>query len=114
MSVILGITLGLPLGLSAVALISYIVHRHIKLRALNASTNVHFPPDPIDPFASRVIAKAELDTQPNAFAELYAHNVPSELEGSSSRVSVLSELGGSLDSFSIVFARLQAYCLRSS
>jgi hypothetical protein len=94
MSVILGIALGLPLGLSAIAFISYIVHRHIKRKATNTISNVHFPPDPINPFASRIIAKAELDTQPNAIAELYAHNAPSEIEGSSSHIADLSELEG--------------------
>lgn len=95
MSMILGVAVGVPLGLIAVAFVSYILHRHLKLKAVNANTSVHFPPDPIDPFATRIIAKAELDTQPNAIAELYAHHAPSELEGSSSRISLLSELEGS-------------------
>jgi len=94
MSIILGLTLGLSLGLSIIASISYMVHRHVKRKAVKAKTHVHFPSDLIDPFASRIIARAELDTQPNAITELYSNNAPSEVEGSSSRIAALSELEG--------------------
>jgi len=99
-SMILGVTIGVPLGLIAVAFVSYIVHRHLKLRAVNANTSAHFPPDPIDPFATRIIARAELDTQPNAIAELDGNNKPSEVDGSEPAnarrsPSALSELEGS-------------------
>jgi hypothetical protein len=61
---------------------------------------VYFPPDPVDPSATRVFPKAELEATPAVTADV--QDGPFELEGStivpmdsSHRVSQLSELEGS-------------------
>lgn len=63
---------------------------------------MYFPPDPIDPFATRIIPKIELDTVANAIHELDGTDAPRELENSPSAVadpkrpsSIISELEGS-------------------
>jgi len=92
-----------PLGLLAIALIFFILRRYLKHKALStASAIVYFPPDPINPFATQVFLRAELDTIPNTIAELDGNSVPKELDGAESAVtnpkrpvSVVSELEGS-------------------
>jgi hypothetical protein len=97
------VAVGVPLGLLAIALIFFILRRYLKHKALStASAIVYFPPDPINPFATQVFLRAELDTVPNTIAELDGNSVPKELDGSESAVanpkrpvSVVSELEGS-------------------
>lgn len=93
-------SVGTPIGLFAVLLLSYILRRKLKYKATRTST-VYFPPDPIDPFATSVFPKAELDTFPKAIAELEGKNPPRELDSSpdaatnTNRSSIFSELEGS-------------------
>jgi hypothetical protein len=80
------VAIGVPLGLLGIAILSFILRRHLKNKALNTATKtVYFPPDPIDPFATRIYPKIELDAT-NAIYELDDTTAPSELDVS---VSVL-------------------------
>jgi hypothetical protein len=98
---IIGMAVGIPMGFIAITLLLYILRRYLIHRASCTGT-VYFPPDPINPFATQVFDKAELDTFPNAIAELDGNSVPKELDGFESAatdqrrpISMLSELEGS-------------------
>ena len=93
--------MGVPIGLIGIALLLYVLRRYLEHRNSCISA-VYFPPDPIDPFATRIIPKIELDAIPNAIHELDGTAAPSELESSASAVadakrpsSIISELEGS-------------------
>ena len=102
-STIIGVAIGVPLGLLGIVLLSFILRRHLKNKALHTATSVvYFPPDPIDPCATRIFPKIELDTTPNAIYELDGASAPSELEvsvsvsvGARRPLSAISELEGS-------------------
>lgn len=84
MPIILGASIGVPLGLIALALVLYILRRQRKHKAsmmANPHNDVFFLPDP--PAFPKRFEKAELDSQPTSFAEKQQHHVPSELEASS-------------------------------
>jgi len=77
---ILGVSIGIPLAIIAIALLLWILRRHQKHKAhTTPSTNqdVFFPPDP-----PQNQPKAELDSQQTTHSEKYQHDIPSELEGS--------------------------------
>jgi hypothetical protein len=96
----IGVAVGVPIGLIGIALLLYILRRYLRYRQ-SCTTTVYLPPDLIDPFATRIIPKIELDTT-NAIHELDGTTAPSELEHSTSAVvdpkrpsSIVSELEGS-------------------
>lgn len=98
---IIGVSVGIPIGLVGIALLLYVLRRYLKYRE-SCTATVYFPPDPIDPFATRIFPKIELDAVPNAIHELDGTTAPSELENSKSAVtdperppSIVSELEGS-------------------
>jgi hypothetical protein len=98
---IIGVSIGVSLGFLALGLLFYILRRYREHNALRTPT-AHFPPDHIYYTDNQIIARAELDTAPNAIAELQANNEPIELDGSEiaipdlrNRNSVASELEGS-------------------
>ena len=77
---ILGVSIGVPLGLFAMALLFWILRRHQKCKARStpsANQDVFFPPD-----SPQTQPKAELDSQQTTYVEKYQHDVPSELDGS--------------------------------
>jgi hypothetical protein len=89
------------MGLIGAPILLYLLHRYLKYRA-SCTATVYYPPDPINPFANSVFPKAELDTCPNAIAELDGKSIPKELDGFGSaavdqrhRSSIVSELEGS-------------------
>ena len=97
---ITGVAVGVPIGLIAIVLLLYILRRYRRCRNSCIAT-VYFPPDPIDPFADRIIPKIELDAT-NAIHELDGTTAPSELGDSTTAVadpkrpsSIVSELEGS-------------------
>jgi hypothetical protein len=92
---------GIPIGLVGVVLLLYILRQYLKYKN-SCTTTVYFPPDPIDPFATRIIPKIELDAVPNAIYELDGTTAPNEIADSKSAVtdlkkpaSIVSELEGS-------------------
>ena len=98
---IIGASVGVSIGLVAIALLLYVLRRYLKIRE-SCTATVYFPPDPIDPFATRIFPKVELDALPNVIHELDGTTAPSELENSTSAVaepkrppSIVSELEGS-------------------
>lgn len=100
-STVIGVSVGVPIGLVGIALLLYVLRRYLKYRE-SCTATVYFPPDPIDPFATRIFPKIELDALPNAIHELDGITAPSELENSKSAVtdpkrplSIVSELEGS-------------------
>jgi hypothetical protein len=77
---ILAVSIAVPLGLVALALLFWILRRHQKHKAhstLSANPDVFFPPDP-----PQIQPKAELDSQQTTRSEKHQHDVPIELEGS--------------------------------
>jgi hypothetical protein len=93
---IIGVSIGAPLSLIALALLLWISRRHRRNKA-NTTPTVYFPPDPIDPSATRVFTRSELEAAPAVTAEV--QNEPFELEGSTvapidpgNRASQMSEL----------------------
>jgi hypothetical protein len=77
---ILAVSIAVPLGLIALALLLWILRRHQKNKARStpfANQDVFFPPDP-----PQTQPKAELDSQQSTLSEKYQHDVPSELDGS--------------------------------
>ncbi|GAB7331442.1 hypothetical protein MBLNU13_g02857t2 [Cladosporium sp. NU13] len=94
----IGVSVGVPKGLVSITLLLYVLRRYLKYRG-SCTATVSFPPDPIDPFATRISPKIELDALPNAIHELDGTTAPSELENSASAVtdprrppSIISEL----------------------
>ena len=89
-------TIGVALGL-----LFYILRRYREQKLLSTPTT-YFPLDHIYSTDNQVIAKAELDTQPNAIAELDGRNGPIELDNTEiagpdlrNRNVIVSELEGS-------------------
>jgi hypothetical protein len=81
---ILAVSIAVPLGLIALALLFWILRRHQKNKARStpfANQDVFFPPDP-----PQTQPKAELDSQQSTHSEKYQHDVPSELDGSPTMV----------------------------
>jgi hypothetical protein len=77
---ILAVSIAVPLGLIALALLFWILRRHQNHKARSppfANQDVFFPPDP-----PQTQPKAELDTQQPVHSEKYQQDVPSELDGS--------------------------------
>lgn len=77
---ILAVSIAVPLGLIALALLFWILRRHQKHKARStpaSNPDVFLPPDP-----PQTQPKAELDSQQSPYGEKYQHDVPSELEGS--------------------------------
>ena len=97
----IGVAVGVPIGLVGIALLLYVLRWYLQYRK-SCTATVYFPPDPINPFADRIIPKIELDALPNAIHELDGTTAPSELGNSTSAVvgpkrpsSIVSELEGS-------------------
>ena len=111
---IIGVSIAVPLGLLGLGLLFYIRRRYREDNLLHTPT-VHFPPDHIYYTDNQVIAKAELDTCPNAIAEL---DEPIELDASETAInampdprnrnSVTSELEGSAGIPSALSNRISA------
>lgn len=82
---IAGVSVGVPLGLAAVALVSYILRQRRKNNAIHATAETQaFPPDPTSTSEAGTYQEAELDRQPKVHAatELDAQpNMLAELEG---------------------------------
>jgi hypothetical protein len=93
---IIGVLIGAPLGLIALALLLWIA-RWDRRNKTDTTSTVYFPPDPIDPSATRVFPRAELEALPAVTADVQRE--PFELEGSTvmpmgpgSRASQMGEL----------------------
>lgn len=98
---IIGVSVGVPIGLVAITLLLCVLRRYLKYRESCIAT-VYFPTDPIDPSATIIFPKIELDALPNAIHELDGTTAPSEPGRSTSAVkdprrppSIFSELEGS-------------------
>lgn len=100
MPIILGVSIGVPLGLIALALVLYTLRRQRKHKAnmiANPHNDAFFPPDP--PAFPKRFEKAELDSHPISFAEKQQHHIPTELEASSPNTASnsISPMAGSND-----------------